>query len=364
MIKMRGLWETGAVRAAALPLAWLGCLAGPAEAAEPAAPKTTLLTSRLNPADACGQCHVDIHRAWVDSIHARSYTDPVFQAALDRAASVDGLKARRLCLACHAPAATPGGDFEARETVSREGVGCDFCHSVKSVDLARKPTPFEVALDGVKRGPFRYLSSPAHGTEFSPPHKSSPLLCAGCHEYTSEAGAAVLSTYTEWKEGPYPAEGVSCQDCHMAIVPGDRVRSEVAGPQDQRIINLHRLVGGSSLSQLRRGLEIVIADVRREAGQVDVRVEVRNVAAGHKVPTGLPPKHLKLVVSALREGREVFSAERIYSRVLVDETGKQPATDLDLFMKSKRVASDTRLAPRETRREIFRFAAPTGELDL
>ncbi|MEE9231315.1 MAG: cytochrome c family protein [Acidobacteriota bacterium] len=328
------------------------------------APQVDLAKDRLNRSEACGSCHAAIYEAWRDSMHARSFTDSIFQASVKQATDAHGLKVRKLCLSCHAPVALVSGDFEVKEAVTREGIGCDFCHSVKSVDLTHRPMPFEVELGGVKRGPFEYLESPAHGTAFSSLHRDSPLLCAGCHEYENSSGVAVLATYSEWKEGPYPGLGVSCQGCHMAIVPGDRVRPEVAVAQDQRLINLHRLVGGSSLSQLRRGLEASIKEATRREGTVVVKIEVHNVAAGHKVPTGLPPKQVRLLLTASQSGKEIFSDERIYARALVDETGKPLLTDADLFLNSVRVARDTRLGPRERRIERFRFPAPPGEIVL
>lgn len=328
-----------------------------------AAAAEALATDRLNPSQACGQCHTDIFKAWQGTVHARSFTNPLFQKALEKVDAARGLVARRECLVCHAPAAVVQEDFQVNSAVSRDGVGCDFCHSVKSVDLSRWPMPFEMGIDGVKRGPYAYLESPAHLTGYSTLHRDSPLLCAACHQYRNEAGMEVLATYSEWSAGPYPALGVSCQDCHMAIVPGERVRSDVsaAGP-DQRIINLHRLVGSSSLSQLRRGIEAAIVQSGRSGGSALVKVEVRNVAAGHKVPTGLPAKQIRLILTASREGKPFHTEERLYARTLVDESGKVPASEGDLFQNSRKVKSDTRLAPRETRTETFRFAAPPGEI--
>jgi nitrate/TMAO reductase-like tetraheme cytochrome c subunit len=324
----------------------------------------TLATDRINRSELCGECHSDIYGAWKGSLHARSFTDSIFQAALERATNERGDGVRKLCLSCHAPVALVNGDIDVKQAVTREGIGCDFCHSVKSVDLTRRPMPFEVVLGGVKRGPFEYLESPAHETAFSALHKTSPLLCAACHEYVNDAGAAVLSTYTEWTEGPYPALGVSCQDCHMAIVPGERVQAELSSAPDERLINVHRLVGGSSLSQLRRGLDASTRSVEREGGQVEIVVEVRNVAAGHKVPTGLPVKQASLELVARQGEREVYREERVYARTLVDEKGRHPASDAGVYIDSAKLAGDTRLAPKEVRAERFRFPAPPGKIEF
>ena len=111
-------------------------------------------------------------------------------------------------------------------------------------------------------------------------------------------------------------------------------------------------------------MEASIEEATRREGFVVVKIEVHNVAAGHKAPTGLPPKQVSLLLTASQSGKEIFSDERIYARVLVDETGKPPSTDADLFLNSVRVARDTRLGPRERRIERFRFPAPPGEIAL
>ncbi|MEE9218426.1 MAG: multiheme c-type cytochrome [Acidobacteriota bacterium] len=323
-----------------------------------------LATDRLNRSEVCGTCHVQIYEAWEDSEHARSFTGSIFQAALEQTADTRGKKARRVCLSCHAPVALVSGDYDVSDAVTREGIGCDFCHSVTSVDLARWPMPFEIVLDGVKRGPFEYLESSAHRTALSQLHRASPLLCAACHEYRNDHGVRVLSTYTEWLEGPYPGLGVTCQDCHMAIVPGERVLADLASGPGERLMNLHRLVGSSSLSQLQRGLDASVRTVKREAGRAEVQIEVRNVAAGHKVPTGLPHKRVKLVLEARQGNRLIYSGERVYTRTLVDGEGGRSSTDAGVFLDSVRVSGDTRLAPKETRVERFRFSVPPGKLSF
>ena len=215
----------------------------------------------------------------------------------------------------------------------------------------------------VKYGPFEYGPSPAHPTAFSLLHRNKPTLCAGCHEFRTASGFPALTTYSEWKAGPYPAQGVSCQDCHMALVLGDTARKEVKTRQEgsYRFINLHRLVGGGSLGQLRRAhdLRLVAADVRDEGGYVEV--EIVNTAAGHKVPTGLPSKQLLLSVRALSEdGRETFAESRIYERQVLDDRGAPIRSDGEIFLTAAKVVSDNRLAPGEKRREIFGFPIRPG----
>jgi len=314
--------------------------------------------------EVCGSCHQDIHKAWSESAHARSVTDPGFQAGVAESVTKYGEDAKRLCLTCHAPTTFVTHATNLRDPLVREGITCDFCHTVKSVDLSRADNPFEIVVGPVKYGPFEYAPSPAHQTALSVLHRNKPTLCAGCHEYSTVGGFPALTTYSEWTQGPYPALGVSCQDCHMALVQGSTAREDVKIREEgsYRFINLHRLVGGGSQGQLRRGvdLNVVAAEARGDSGIVEV--EIVNSAAGHKVPTGLPSKQLVLTVRALAGGKETFSERRVYERKVVDGKGQLLRSDGDLFMAASREESDTRIAPQEKRRESFRFPLPSGTM--
>jgi hypothetical protein len=309
----------------------------------------------------CAACHDTIHKAWLDSAHARSAASPAFLDALrgtvERAD--DKKAARESCIWCHAPTTILSGDVELKDSISREGITCDFCHTVAGVDLKKAP-PFESKPGPVKRGPFEYTHVQGHQAAYSSLHRSSPLLCASCHEFVNAHGVAVLSNYTEWKGGPYPARGVGCQDCHMALVPGTVAR--IPGPRgSQRVVNLHRLVGGSSATQLARGLELVIESVAASSGSADVVVVVTNDAAGHSIPGGLATKSLVLAVgSEATDGKLEYLQERVYRRELKDARGVVLENVADMFLRAASVGNDSRIKPRESRRERFSVALPSG----
>ena len=226
---------------------------------------------------------------------------------------------------------------------------------------------FTVDPGQTMRGPFQYASSPGHDTEYSPLHRTA-LLCAPCHQMTNARGVTVLATYDEWKAGPWPRQGVQCQDCHMALVPGsvaeDIPKPALASAQDRRLINLHRLVGGSSVGQLRRALTARIKRSTREGGTIKLDVEVKNDAAGHRAPTGLPTRSIVLKVSGTRDGKSFFNEERVYQRTLLDASGKRITRDADAFMSAAKVGHDSRIAPGETRSEKFSIPAPPGAAKL
>jgi hypothetical protein len=262
---------------------------------------------------------------------------------------------------CHAPTTLLTGDDGLQQPLSREGITCDFCHTIKDVDLQRAGHPFNLAPGDIKRGPFEHSEAVGHGTAYSPLHKASSLLCASCHQFTNAAGVAVLNTYDEWREGPYPARGVTCQDCHMAPVPGTTVKEGVKAPSLIRVVNLHRIVGGSSRSQLDRGLDLEIATLTRSGGSAALTVKVSNAAAGHSIPGGLSTKSLVLAVGIdMGEDDLRYRQERVYRRELKDDRGRVLDRVDDLFLRATSVGRDNRLRPLETRQERFRIAVPQG----
>jgi len=310
-------------------------------------------------AKACSQCHSTIHGYWSESAHARSATSPAFleslRTAMAKAADQEVVRAG--CVWCHAPTALVTGDLRLKEPVTREGVTCDFCHTVSDVDLGRSDHPFHLDPGPVKRGPLEYAKSPAHETAYSPLHRASALLCASCHQYTNAHGVEVLSTYTEWKEGPYPLRGQTCQECHMPLVPGSSVAEGIDA--SQRRINLHRVEGGSTVSRLAAGLDLRFESVALRHPSAEVEVAVINRAVGHAAPGGLSSKSLVLGVGVdIGSGELTLRSERTYRRALRDTQGRDLVTVADLFLNATAVGEDTRLRQKETRVERFTLPLP------
>jgi hypothetical protein len=307
----------------------------------------------------CARCHRTIHTYWSESEHSRSATNPSYRAALDSAmeGALDKSAVQRNCVWCHAPTALVTGDYSLQRPITREGVSCDFCHTVADVDLSRPDHPFDLQPGKIKRGPLEYAKSPSHETAYSALHKASPLLCAACHQYTNAHGVAVLSTYSEWTSGPYPARGQTCQECHMPLVPGTTVGEGLESTQ--RRINLHRLVGGSVASRVRGGLDLRFGTLGVGATSADVEVIVANTAVGHSAPGGLSSKSLVLAVGVdTGAGELAHRRERVYRRELKDAEGRVLATVPDLFLKAASIGEDTRIKQKESRTERFTVPLP------
>jgi Cytochrome c554 and c-prime len=308
-------------------------------------------------AEYCGNCHRAIEQGWKESVHSQAMESRLFQDALQMANSDLGPHARRVCLGCHAPTIAATGDLQLIRKVTWEGITCDYCHSIRSVDMSGPYPKAVVEYNNVKEGPWKGLSSPAHGTAYSPVHTSS-VLCATCHQYRNSQGFPVLTTYSEWQKGPYPAQHKGCQSCHMY-----RVEGEVVDPRVKRTpnagINLHQMPGSHSLTQLDKAIRGQLS-VTHDGNQLHVEVSVTNQGAGHMVPTGSPLRKLILQVSAFPFGGKPVRQERVFTRVVADQQGKVLNREDLVFIKAAKVVSDTRLAPGETRKEIFTFKVPQG----
>jgi len=308
-------------------------------------------------AEICGRCHRAIHEAWKESAHARAMESRLFQDALELAEQTDGVQARKLCLGCHAPVGVRIGDLGLRLKVSWEGVTCDYCHSVREVSLADGNPRARVEFGPVKTGTLKEASSVAHGTEYSPVHRTA-WICAPCHEYRNSLGFGVLTTFSEWKGSPAAASGSACQACHMARVSGDVVDPKI-NRASHAGVNLHSMPGSHSLEQLTRAVGARLS-TSREGGQLRVTVEVTNRAAGHKVPTGSPLRQLRLQVEVEAYDGRRYTERRTYARVTVDARGKALGLEHEVFLRGAREISDTRLAPAESRQEQFSFPLTPG----
>jgi hypothetical protein len=308
----------------------------------------------------CAACHKTIHGYWSESAHAQA-VGPTYRDALEAAVAgaSDKDAVRQGCIWCHAPTTVATRDYSLQGALAKEAVTCDFCHTVSAVDLDKAGSPFQTEPGRKKLGPLQFAKSSFHDTAYSPLHKASPLLCAGCHEYRNSTGVAVLSNYSEWKESPYPARGMLCQECHMPLVPGTTVREGLAS--DQRQINLHRMVGGSGYAQVRRGLDLKIASLALRGDSADVDVVVTNTGVGHAVPGGLSTKAIVLSVGAVSSSGELVQPrERVYHRTLLDAQGHALTTVPDLFLRAASVGEDTRIKPGEARTERFTLPLPEG----
>ena len=392
-----------------------GPSAGPAPAPAPAAqfPPSRLATASGEPleedwgasAAQCGECHTVQYEDWRGSIHNRAHEDGLYHAFALLARKEDPAL-YVFCSACHAPAAVasgeiPGGKGREETFHTEEGVTCVVCHAAKSMREVHAGGGANASLvleaGDVMFGP---LADPAkttfHGSEHSPLHTKAEF-CSNCHSLLHPTNGLVIEdTFKEWREGPYAAAGVQCQDCHMRtvaqsvevaekmkplLVPGRTTKS----PEERPNVYSHTFVGGSVNAAVNGTRDFHAAEAERRlqsaatvalklperaapGATASVEVAVTNRSAGHAIPTSIT--ELRQVWIDLRatdaSGREVFRSGAIddagrvdpkavmYHSVLADAAGVVTY----LPWRAVKMVSEKLIPPKATVRERYDVAIP------
>jgi len=293
----------------------------------------------------CANCHQDRYDEWSRSMHALAVNDPIFEAEYLKALESDA-KYRSYCLACHSPTTRITNDLNLTKSISVEGVSCSFCHSVTGV----VNNTYNFSQNNPMQGPYTDSKTDAHTSAYSGLHTKSEF-CAGCHDFSIN-GVPISQTYTEWKEGPYAAEGKQCQDCHMETKTGAAAKN---GTIREKVYQ-HFWYGGHTGQFLENAFRIN-SSIQKTGNRVKVTLNITNNNVGHMIPSGLPSRKVILDFNATdMQGNEIYSSQKVYTKTLVDQYNNEVSD----FWKAVSVAKDNRFKPRESRIEVFEFDAPNG----
>lgn len=255
----------------------------------------------------CSYCHQDIYDDWSHSMHAKAWDNPWYQPDYLLAHEETEGATDLLCGACHAPIAArtgllPPADGSQFDETSRRGISCDFCHTVTGVEEMFNMG--HVSAPGVvKFGPRGDGRSLHHDVKFSDIHTKADF-CGSCHMVIHPVtGVHIIDTWDDWQNNDYGKQGIRCQDCHMTPTPGiskSPGRASLMGKERDNIA-FHGFIGGSSYVQdaigqtrqaemsrefLRAAATLNLEPAINEEGILDLTVDVHNVGAGHKIPTG------------------------------------------------------------------------------
>ena len=266
-----GHWPGGSDLPDAAAMARAIALMGPAP--DHLAPAQASLSARQ-----CARCHAAQVRQWRGSLHSKASSPGLIAQLLPMAASKKG-RTLESCQRCHAPLAEQlplirpehaGGDPKSRAyrknplfdaKLRDEGINCASCH----VRKWRRLGPPR-ATDN------KLLSLPGYPLDELAIYERSDF-CLPCHQLEPSKGLGgkpLLNTYKEWLEGPYMARGVQCQHCHMP----DRE---------------HTWKGVHDRDTVRQGISLAAIAGRSKSGAVSVRARLKNVGAGHYLPTTPTP---------------------------------------------------------------------------
>ncbi len=246
----------------------------------------------------CKKCHEDVCKEWEGTLHAQSWTDPVFQAEIaelpDKGES---------CAPCHAPQELLLGGLgklpRARMKDREVGVNCVTCHM----------------LGNRYSGPF---DSTGHGGVDADEAFRKPDLCTSCHGQPEVRPQHDQGTsFRAAARGERPA---GCQDCHMPPVTRKLVTSPTIKEKytiGEQACRMHTFVGA------RRG------DLLRLAALVEAVVQGDHLEVSITATTGhaLPASEGR-VVRLLLEVTEPKEAAARVLKTWSHGAGSLPANDV------------------------------------
>jgi hypothetical protein len=320
------------------------------------------------PSSAC-TCHTPLVEQWSPSMHAQAIVDPVFLAKVAQAQAEVGDEVTIFCRRCHSPIGNMTNDFNGTKSeVAGEGVTCMFCHQIVGISGLPGNTSQLLEPDLTRRAQLKEPTAP-HPAVYSELHEKAEV-CGACHNVDHPTnGAHLESSYTEWAEGPYAAEGIVCQDCHMSREAGFVGPSPgKAAPNGAQRDNIYAMtfVGANvaqgpadqskKLLQSAATVEMDLGDIVAPSTTASFTVTITNKGAGHYLPTGLTEvREMWLHVYAEAEDGTVTEiGERRFGTVMKDAEGNHPA---EMWM-AVAVESDDRIPPRESVSETYAFAMP------
>ena len=292
--------------AAAEPPVWRVRGPGGLEPIEPGTRDPALLR-----ASACASCHPAEHAEWASSRHAAAWTNGIFQREYRDVP-------RRWCVHCHAPLTPQVAEVAGGHPgdLAGEGISCAVCH-VRGGKLVARRRGATSPHDTVVRDDF-----------------GSAAFCADCHQFPFPRFGAGLEpvglsahpmqdTVAQVARGPF-AGSHACLACHDSPASHAFRGAHDAGMRE----------GALRHAACRDGDDLVLA--------------IRNVGAGHNVPTGDVHRHLVARVwraSAPESLFEIFIGRRFEP----DDHG------------GKRTTWDSTIPPQTTRRYRTPLAGLAGD---
>ncbi len=198
----------------------------------------------------CAKCHQKIYDEWRVSAHAYATISPMFQKFEQKINVLASGTIGTFCIRCHAPVAMQLNfpryiSYADAPPIIREGITCVACHRVKEqygrtngerrIEPGDATQPVYGSFDGsgvaraiadkdnlkIKLDPKdKRPGQVIHQTAIQFEQLSNSSFCTACHQVSVYPGIALEVVWAQYRASPACKKGVSCQDCHMGLVPG------------------------------------------------------------------------------------------------------------------------------------------------
>ena len=376
----------------------------------------------------CKSCHSDIFNQWANSNHKNlAQANPYYMVLEGLAGETEGDDFREWCMGCHNPSGLTTGlkksghamndnflkdlifEKDAKTLIDNfkkhgptrleEGVGCVACHRITKADSFGNAS-YTVELNNRKKYHFedsyskfaQYLGEKfinanptVHKQSYSKKIYKKSSYCASCHDESSPiTGKKIVSTFKEWEQSPYnnpkdTKKHKDCIDCHMTYLENGKFSPKSGhstdGGEIKKDIKVHYFSGSNHfLSGLKsKENENQTIQLLKTAAKLDVDIKdnkiyvgVKNIGAGHHLPTGVADFRELWLDITLKEssGKVVFSSgklkddgdlkedTRLFRKVFGDKNGTPAGL---LFWKYEKLLSDTRIPAGKRRVEVYKL---------
>ena len=273
--------------------------------------------------ESCGGCHPQQFNDWKTTVHGRA-VGPGLLGQTPTLLKTDAATAR-ICYQCHAPLQEQQEIIFSGARVKKNshfdlslqghGLMCAACH-VRANQRFGPPRRDGSLVDLKPRDRL-----PHRGVTRTPAFERAEF-CMGCHQFESDGnrlnGKLLENTYNEWKSGPYAAQGIQCQQCHMP---------------DRR--HLWRGIHDPEMVKSGVKMELELNQPTYNIGdKLEATLTLSNTGVGHYFPTYVTPK----IVLRMEL---IDSTSQVIPDSIKEETiGRQVTLDLE------REIADTRIPPK------------------
>jgi tetratricopeptide (TPR) repeat protein len=263
---------------------------------------------------ACERCHADIYKQWESSAHHfSSFNNQWYRKSIEYMQDVSGVQPSKWCAGCHDPALLFSGKFDApiKQLVdtpeAKAGLSCLMCHSIVEVKSTMGQGDFVLeypklhALAASENPVIRAvhdfmvrLNPEPHRRTFLKPFMRAQTaeFCSGCHKVHLDVPVnhyrwvRGLNEYDNWQASGvsgqgarafyYPANSMTCADCHMP-----QVRSNDFGNVGG-YVHSHRFPGANTAVPTANGDKVQLELSQKFLQEKQVSVDIFAVSPAEK----------------------------------------------------------------------------------
>ena len=303
------------------------------------------------------------------------------------------------CGDCHSPTTqADGGAIDMARSFDityDEGVSCDLCHKIRSVDAGGAPgrdggiqlqrpsedtDVFGHEFDPITFGPYPDVVAGNMKGTYNPGMRDADW-CASCHEYARGAlrpdqqvdptrwpdGLPISEIWSEYLSSPFGGTPTTCQTCHMTVLDEESSTYDITemgmipSPgqgwfRELGEVHHHDLTVSEDMAEA-LGLNLSLS---LDGDDLVATATVTNLTAGHAMPSGEPMRQLMVLVEAADGNGDPVAA-----------SGGQAVPDVGGLLAEGELGVGVTLSDLEltfTGQDLppataARFVRPTGEWD-